>query len=70
MTFYLSRPQKFSNQSRYCKMHDLEKIQQDKRYRFVANNTWLATTINPMKDNLTKLHNNNFFRNVNKRGAT
>ena len=51
-------------------MHDLEKIRQDKIYRVVANNTWLATTISPMKDNLVELHNNNFFCNVNKMGPT
>ena len=36
-------------------MHDLEKIRQDKIYRVVANNTWLATTIRQAKDSLVVL---------------
>ena len=46
-----------------------KKIQQDKTYHVVDNNTWLATMMHPTKDNLAELHNNNFFLNVSKRGA-
>ena len=53
-----------------CRTHDLEKIQQDKTNQVVANDTWLATKICPAKVGLVELHNNNFFRNVSRRGAT